>query len=221
MSLFSKYQKTDFDGGGCMIEEIPLGADIVTTAPRFMAPRKIDYRDMLVSSSNQGQTPHCVGYSTAGCCEFWHWKKEHYPKQFNGDAIYAEAKKLDGSPDVNGTWTKYGVKAAMNLGYITGKSKYVNKGVDNIKFALHEYSPFVAGFIITTDWNIVNKKNGLIKNTPNAQKSGGHAVLCVGYDDVGLYLQNSWGEKWGIYGFGILGWEQVKSQFMNGMVIIP
>src|SRR5210317_2383104 len=118
MGLFTRYNKTNFDGGGCMIEDIPLGADIVMTAQKFLAPRKIDSRDMLLTSSNQGQTPHCVGYSTAGYCEFVHWKEKHYPEQKDGDAIYAEAKKIDGHNEVKGTWPKYGVQAAVRLGVI-------------------------------------------------------------------------------------------------------
>jgi hypothetical protein len=222
MGLFSKYNKTNFEGGGCMLEDIPLGAETVEKDKNFIAPRKIDYRDMLLPTNDQGQTPHCVGYSTAGMVEFWHWKKNHFPKQFDGDAIYAEAKRLDGSPNVKGTWPKYGIKAAMNLGFISGKPKYVDSSIQDIKFTLHEYSVFVGGFMITTDWNIVDKKTGFIKNSKNAQKRGGHAVCIAGYsDNEGLYIHNSWSVNWGIYGFAILGWEQVEKQFMNGIVIIP
>jgi len=220
MGLFGRYKKTDFKAGGCILEEIPFGADIVEPAEKFIAPRKIDYRDMLVTSSDQGQTSECVGYSTAGCCEFWFWKNKHYPKQFDGSAIYAEAKKLDGSPTVNGTWPKYGVQAAINLGFIAGESRYVTNTIDDIKFTLHEHGPFVGGFLITTDWNIVDKNTGLIKNSQDAISRGGHAVLCAGYDNSGLYIQNSWGDKYGIFGFCILGWEQVQKQFMNGIVIV-
>ena len=220
-SKFSKYKKTNFEAGGCLMEDIPMGADMVRTDPKFIAPRRIDYRDMLAPSSNQQQTPHCVGYSTAGVCEFWHWKKEHYPKQFDGDAIYFEAKKLDGSPSVNGTWPKFGVQAAMNLGFIKGKTKYIPNIIDDIKFTLHEIGVFVGGFMITTDWNIVDKNTGLIKNSGDATKRGGHAVAVCGYSDIGLYIQNSWSGTYGCHGFCILGWEQTQEQFMNGMVIVP
>ncbi len=221
MGLFSRYNKTNFEAGGCFMEEIPMGADVVSTVDQFIAPRRIDYRDMLLVSSDQGQTPHCVGYSTAGCCEFWYWRKNHYPKQFDGDAIYAEAKKLDGAPSAQGTWPKFGVQAAMNLGYINGISKYVPNTINDIKFTLHEHGVFVGGFKITTDWNIVDKNTGLIKNTPGAKVRGGHAVCVCGFGDEGLYIQNSWGSNYGNYGFCLLGWHQVQQQFMNGMVIIP
>ena len=75
--------------------------------------------------------------------------------------------------------------------------------------------------MITTDWNFVDKKTGMIKNTPGAKTRGGHAVALCGYSDDGVYIQNSWSNTYGIHGFCILSWEQAKSQFMNGMVIIP
>lgn len=216
-----KYKKTNFESGGCIIEDIPMGSEVVDKAKKFIAPRKIDLRDMLISSSNQGETHNCVGYSTAGCCEFWHWKKKHYPLQFDGDAIYKEAKKIDGSPHINGTWIRYGVQASINLGFINGKGKYVPNTINDIKFTLHEHGPFVGGFMITTDWNIVNKKTGLIKSTEGAFLIGAHAVTVCGFSNDGLMLQNSWSDTYGIYGFCILGWEQVQKQFMNGMVIVP
>jgi len=220
MGLFSRYEKTNFEGGGCKLEDIPMGSDIVMASPKFMAPRKIDSRDMLLVSSNQGETPHCVGYSTAGYCEFVQWKMNHYPEQKDGDAIYKEAKRLDNSPNVNGTWPKFGVRAAINLGFIAGQGRYVSKSRKEVQFALHQYGVCIAGFMITTEWNKVEKKNGLISDMGNAAVNrGGHAVLLCGYDDTGVYLQNSWGTEWGIHGFGILRWSQFDRQFMNGMVI--
>jgi len=222
---FSKYNKTNFKAGGCLIADIPMGADLVKADHKFVAPRRIDYRDMLVASSDQGQTSECVGYSCAGLAEFWHWRREHYPKQFSGSAIYAEAKKLDGSPNVKGTWPKFGVQAAINLGFLKGKAKYIPSSINDIKFTLHEFGPFVGGFMIDTNWNYVDKKTGLIRNIPGATKLGGHCVVIAGYSDygtsAGIFLQNSWSASYGIHGFCILGWEQVEKQFMNGMIIIP
>jgi len=220
MGWFSRYNKTNFEAGGCVLEDIPLGADVVLAADKFLAPRKIDSRDMLLTSSNQGQTPHCVGYSTAGYCEFIHWKIQHYPEQIDGDAIYAEAKKLDGSPNINGTWPKFGVEAAINLNLIKGKGKYIPSTRKDIQFALHQYGVCIAGLMITTEWNQVEKKTGMIIDLGNqAVKRGGHAILLCGYDDQGVYIQNSWGTEWGLYGFGMLRWSQFDKQFMNGMVI--
>lgn len=33
-----------------------------------------------------------------------------------------------------------------------------------------------------------------------SENLGGHAIVCVGFDDEGFILQNSWGTQWGNYG---------------------
>jgi len=222
-SFFSKYNKTNFKAGGLITFDTPLSKiadrEAILTAPNFVAPRKIDNRDMCLSSSNQYQTPHCAGYSAAGYCEFQHWKKEHFPEQIDGDAIYLAAKKIDGIPNQEGTYLWSAIDAAISKGLIVGKGKNVNASQQDVKFALHEYGVCLAGFMITTDWNEVDKKTGIIKNSSNAATRGGHAILLCGFDSTGVYIQNSWGEEWGIYGFGILRWEQFNKQIMSARVV--
>jgi len=214
------YKKTNFKAGDLIPEEVPLaGPEVYKAAKKFRAPRKIDNRDMCLASSNQGQTPHCAGYSTAGYIEFQNWKTLHYPEQVDGDAIYFAAKKID---DYNGDGTSLSsaMQGAINLGLIKGKKKYVPPTQNDIKFALHEFGVCVAGFMITNEWNYVDSK-GIIRNLGNkATDLGGHAVLLCGYDKKGVYIQNSWGEIWGLYGFALLSWEQVDKQLFSGMVAV-
>lgn len=223
MSFFKRYNKTKFRGGDLILADTPLARsqepDSIVRTPQFVAPRKIDNRDLCLASSNQLQTPHCAGYSTAGYIEVQNWKKLHYPEQVNGDAIYAEAKKIDRFTG-NGTYLWAAVRGANELGFVKGEGKSVNLNRGDIKFALHEYSVCIAGFNITEDWNCVNVKDGIIRSS-GATSMGGHAVLLCGYDDVGVYIQNSWGDRWGIYGFAILRWEQFDRQLHSAMVISP
>ena len=37
---------------------------------------------------------------------------------------------------------------------------------------------------------------------------GGHAYALVGFNRIGFVIQNSWGEKWGNCGFGVLPYEE-------------
>lgn len=39
---------------------------------------------------------------------------------------------------------------------------------------------------------------------------GGHAVACVGYDDEGFIIQNSWGSGWGIGGMTKLPYDDMR-----------
>ena len=216
--LFAK--KTNFVGGDLIPEEIPLsGPELLSTAKKFRAPRKIDHRDMLLTSSNQGQTPHCAGYSTAGLVEYYNWKTLHYPKQEDGDAIYLGAKEIDGF-DGDGTTLSAAAKAAIAKGLIKGKTKYVAPTRRDIKFAVHEHDVVLAGFKITNEWNFVSKK-GIIPIFKNGIiQLGGHAVLICGYDKNGVYIQNSWGPDWGLHGFALIPWEMVDKQLMSALVII-
>jgi len=236
MGFFSdlKYNKTNFEAGG-LIEELTSRADkpMVKVPTEFIAPRKIDSRDMCLSSSNQLSTPHCAGYSTAGYIEYHNWKTLHYPAQVDGDAIYAQAKKIDGN-STPGTTLKSAIKAAVDLKFINGIGRYVDypsvnssnldrmdKRIISIKFALHQYGVVLAGFQITDEWDYVEKGTGIIRDMgDNAKRRGGHAVLLCGYSSDGVYIQNSWGD-WGHYGFATLGWLQYNKQLMQAMIIAP
>ena len=222
-SIFSKYNKTNFEAGGLITYKTPLcameEAKFLKTAPQFMAPRKIDNRDMCLASNNQGQTPKCTAYSTAGYCEFQHWKTEHFPQQLDADAIYAKAKTIDGIPNEDGTYIWSAIKSAIALNMIKGEGKTIQPTKLDVQFAIHQYGVCIAGFIITDDWNYVEKKTGIIKNSFNAPRKGAHAVLLCGYDSTGCYVQNSWGD-WGAAGFGVLEWVMFEKQIDNAMVII-
>ena len=43
-----------------------------------------------------------------------------------------------------------------------------------------------------------------------SQNMGGHAITCIGFDDEGFILQNSWGPQWGNYGRTKLLYEDIN-----------
>lgn len=210
-------RRTNFSAGGAILSGIPASATLMRTPDKFVAPRKLDFRDMCIQTSNQQQTPHCTGYSTAGYIEVQNWKTLHYPEQIDGDKIYLEAKKLDGYVG-NGTWTKFSVQAAMNLGLIKGTIEYIVPDRRSLMFAIHEHSVCIGSLEITNEWNAVGK-DGIIPTWNNSNKIGGHAILICGYSEDGIYIQNSWGSEWGLYGFALLRWEQFDKQFRDGVII--
>lgn len=220
--MFSRYNKTNFKAGYLLEDLTPLStSEIHTRAPQFVAPRRLDFRDMCVRSSNQGNTPHCCGFGTAGYLEIQNWRIKHYPEQINGHAIYDEAKKLDGY-NGDGTFIRYAVQAAMNLGLVEGNPKHIRNDRTDLKFAIHQYCACIGAFKITDEWNMVEKRTGIISDFGNnARIIGGHCVLIVGYDDKGIYIQNSWSEDWALFGFALLPWELFDRQFIEGMVIVP
>lgn len=212
----SKYKKTDYTAGFLKFEDVSQKLQLGAPA-NFVAPRKLDFRDMCIQTSDQKNTPHCAGYATAGFIEILNWKKNHYPQQIDGNAIYNKAKQIDGDA-TPGTTLSASTKAAIDLGLIKGAAQYIGKNRDQVKFAVHSYDSCIAGFMITNEWNMVNK-NGTVSVLTNPVDIGGHAVLICGYDPDYVYIQNSWGIEWGFYGFCQLSWNQFDKQFMSGAVI--
>jgi hypothetical protein len=54
-------------------------------------------------------------------------------------------------------------------------------------------------------WDHVDTKTGVIPYRPGT--TGGHAFAIVGFDAWGFWIQNSWGNEWGMGGFGRIGYE--------------
>jgi hypothetical protein len=185
----------------------------------FIAPQSIDHRDFCIPTNDQFNNPYCTGYATAGYIEIKHWQQKFYPLQYDAVKIYEETKKIDGIPNKKGSYIQYAVLASKNLGYIDGTIKFINKGILDIKFAIFKYGAFIGSFSITNDWYGYNVKKGVIKESKNSHYTGGHAVLVCGYDKKGIYIQNSWGYDWGVWGFGLLPWNLVEEQFRRGLVI--
>ncbi|VVB58332.1 Papain family cysteine protease [Candidatus Anstonella stagnisolia] len=86
--------------------------------------------------------------------------------------------------------------------------------LSNIKETLSSGLPAMFGFTVYESMN--GASNGKIPfPSENERVLGGHAVLCVGYDDKmeigsqrGAFLiRNSWGEGWGEKGYGWLPYE--------------
>jgi hypothetical protein len=133
-------------------------------------------------------------------------------------SIYEKAKEIDPF-DHDGTLLKFGIQAAKDLGYVDGEAFYIGRSIHSIKFAILEFGVCLGAFNITNEWNLLRRKDGRISEFDNPRFMGGHAVLICGYDEEGLYIQNSWGQGWGIYGFGLLPWKLVERQFLKGAVI--
>jgi len=118
---------------------------------------------------------------------------------------------------------------------IPAKSK--EEILEGIKEALSQGLPAMFGFYVYE--SIKDADDGKIPYPERGEKAiGGHAVLCVGYDDelkigkcTGAFLiRNSWGEGWGEKGYGWLPydylraglaqdwWSLVKAEWMDAAV---
>jgi len=84
-----------------------------------------------------------------------------------------------------------------------------------LKACLAQGYPFVFGFTVYESFesSVVAKTGVAPMPGRNEQPLGGHAVLCVGYDDKTqkFLVENSWGTGWGMKGFFTLPYNYLTS----------
>lgn len=80
-----------------------------------------------------------------------------------------------------------------------------NTNLNELKACLASGFPFVFGFTVYTNFESAQVAKDGIVNLPQAGEEvlGGHAVMCVGYDDSTqrFKVMNSWGTQWGNKGY--------------------
>lgn len=163
---------------------------------------------------DQGSTPQCAAYSASSYAESILWRKTgSLPREVDPQIVYMWAKQYDGDPDGDGTTLVAVLDGLKALGYIDSdcQTRTVMSPFD-VKSAIHRYGFCLLGLNITDEWYRGNRD---ITST-TARFVGGHAVLCVGYDQEGVWILNSWGPKWGQGGFAHIGWHAFNKQFMYG-----
>lgn len=103
-------------------------------------------------------------------------------------------------------------KIVKKDGYIdknTGDRKYINeltkyfrlRNEFQIKWSLVANGPCIMAFYVRS-FEPEFWKGG--------ENQGGHAVTCVGYDEEGFIIQNSWGPSWGYSGYCKLPYSDLK-----------
>ena len=183
-------------------------------------PFRIDNRQIMAPTDNQGSIPGCAGWSACTLAESIFWKKTGKLIQLDAAQVYAKAKTLDGQPKVDGTYLEASLQAAIELCAFDKKYKigtfYNNKNKENVietvKFLIHKYDFLQVGFTIDEGWYSCNNENYILK--AKGRCLGGHAVNICGYDDIGFYILNQWGVNWGSKGYGIMPYDLFFQEFM-------
>lgn len=177
----------------------------------IITPIKIDNRQLVSMPDNQYDSSHCSGFAVANLFESLYWKKTGKLKNLNASQIYAKAKELDGRPYENGVHLIYAIQAAAKLCGESDNCKYDriklngSNTISIIKRYIHKYNFLLTSLIIHEGWTKCNKDNYTIRASNKIL--GAHSVVICGYDDFGLYIQNSWGTNWGYKGFGVIPWD--------------
>jgi C1A family cysteine protease len=83
--------------------------------------------------------------------------------------------------------------------------KNIHNDVTSMKTALAQGYPFVVGIVVYQSFesNTVVQTGMVPMPSSHDQELGGHAVVCVGYDDERKLwiMRNSWGTEWGDAGY--------------------
>jgi C1A family cysteine protease len=87
--------------------------------------------------------------------------------------------------------------------------------LDNLKGCLASGYPFVFGFTVYTAFESKQMASTGILDMPGPKEKvmGGHAVMCVGYDDSTQHfiVRNSWGVDWGLKGYFMMPYDYLTN----------
>ena len=97
------------------------------------------------------------------------------------------------------------------------KSHRVIKTLESMKGCLETGRVFVLGFVVFESFEDPTKWHGNVMPMPEKDEKvlGGHAILCVGFDDTKqcFKIRNSWGEEWGDNGNFYMPYEFMTGTF--------
>jgi len=150
--------------------------------------------------SNQMNVPSCVGHSLSGIKQYLELR-EKISKEFDGDWLYYEAKKIDGMPNFPGTSFRAGLEVLRKVGAkpkdeqdpspykIATYARNDDNTFEGIKKAIFLYGCVLAGFRGSNEgW-----RGEVIRPPREGEKTWGHAVMLLAYEKDYLIGKNSWG----------------------------
>jgi C1A family cysteine protease len=196
-------------------------------------PTSVDLRKDCPDVYNQGALGSCTANAIGACFDFIHKKTKNnfiYPSRL---FIYYNERAMEGSIKTDsGAMIRDGIKSVVNLGTCTEKtwpyiiSKFTKKptvksyreakkyqaleykrldntNVNELKKCLADNLPFVFGISVYNSFYRANSNGNVPMPVQSDNLLGGHALLCVGYnDDKKVFIvRNSWGESWGDKGY--------------------
>jgi len=183
-------------------------------------PKTFDLRPHLPPIRNQGSRGTCAAFTTC-CIKEYHEKIDH-PENFKGymspDSVYfyRSNKPSEGMycRDVMKILQKYGAAREQFQPYSNNEPSRLapNAIKDASRFKIKNYAQIhtISGAkkaLMTSGpllFAFPYYENGLAEFwKPKGQPSGGHAVACVGWDEKGFIIRNSWGDKWNGDGYVI------------------
>jgi hypothetical protein len=197
------YTPSKLDGTEIIIDDILENVDI---------PKEYSYVMYLPNVHDQGSKQTCVPHSISAFVD-WFNGVNGINKDMSIDWIYdcREDKNADGMS------LKEALKYIKRVGYITTQNyKNIKKGQTPEPDKINMYGVLGSAFAMQRSL-LVNGPFILALPVYDSNRcdfwngsnfEGGHAVACVGYDEEGLIIRNSWGSQWGLNGYCTLPYSQ-------------
>jgi hypothetical protein len=102
-------------------------------------------------------------------------------------------------------------KGSPASGYLDNAAKYkisayASVGItkEALMTALYQNGPLVVG-VNVHDSFVATGADGIVQ-FPSGKLQGGHAILVIGYNKLGLVCKNSWSTRWGNKGYCVIPW---------------
>lgn len=160
---------------------------------------------------NQGDAPHCVGFSGAS----WGINEPTHTDRTNEDGhrYYYACKVIDGEPgEENGSYVRSIAKVLKAEGCVDAYA--FASDMETIKYWLLYKGPMIVGTIWTKSMFAPDESNVV---HPDDEVVGGHAYLINEWRaDNYIGIQNSWGAEWGNNGKAYISEDDFKKIFIRG-----
>ncbi len=147
------------------------------------------------------------GSSCRGALKAWHkhgvCSERHWPYRDEQNEVRFVSPKAG--------WAEDALHRRLGVYYRVNRASVVD-----MQAAIREIGAIYVSSDVHDGWGIEVRKQGItghdslpaVRPIRRQESLGGHAYALVGFNRVGFVIQNSWGEKWGNCGFGVLPYEE-------------
>jgi len=191
------------------------------------------WKDWQTPVKYQAMLGSCVAFASGGQKEGYDYKELGEVPDLSEQFLYSKCKEIDGMPNVSGTFIRAAMKVMQDFGiceesyfpyegkypptygpkegYLENAAKYkistyASVGItkEALQQALYQNGPVVVGIKVYENFEHIGSDG--IAQFPAGALKGGHAILVIGYNKLGLICKNSWSTRWGNEGYCIIPW---------------
>lgn len=226
------------------VADVPDYRDWIYQPALIQLKREIDPPDNI-QVLNQGGEGSCTGFALAATINLLR-QRSHRQRFVSARMLYEMAKKHDEWPgfEYEGSSCRGAIQGWYNMGvcldskwkFVEGKpgnltveaakdarnntlGAYYRLGtrISDVHAALNEAGVIYCSAEVHAGWERPSKRTGII---PMSDISlGGHAFAIIGYDKRGFWVQNSWGQSWGLRGRAIWTYEDWQQNITDAWVL--